>query len=177
MTKKFIKISRKQRQKFTRIGVPLLLMLSGSLVGMVATLIVIQSAKPIENIVWAADNTVKIPKSLRMFLEKQHGCEHYKGTDSERGVGLWGVYQVSHDKFAKIAYGCSWSLSPYIMAVKQDDTWQLLQPTDYFAPFQGGIDHRQGALPFCRVVEKYKITKDIESFCINDDNVAIANDL
>ncbi len=176
MAKKHIKISRKQRQKIRKISLPLLLVLIGLLAGTVTTLIIVHSSKPAQNIVWAADSTVKVPGGLRNFLETQRGCEHYKGSDSPAGIGLWGVYQVSHDKFAKIAYGCSWSVSPYIMAVLQNNQWQLLKPTDYFAPFQGSIDQRQGALPYCAILQKYKVPKDIESFCITADNTAIAND-
>lgn len=84
---------------------------------------------------------------------------------------------MSKNRYAKIAYGCSWNLNSYIMAVKPKDSWLLIKPADYFAPFHDAVNPSQGALPFCTQLEMYKIPKDIESFCINADGSAAANTL
>lgn len=170
-----VKLSKKQRKKLISIGLPVLAGLFGLILGVVATKFLLVQKSP-SNLVWPADNTVKVPKDLRKFLESQDDCKEYKETGSPRGVGLWGVYQTSKGQFAKIAYGCSWNLSSYIMAIKQKGVWQLLQPTEYFAPFKDGVDPSKGALPFCAVVETYKIPKDIEPFCIQPDGSAKSNE-
>lgn len=174
--KKKFKLSKKQRKQVSRFGVPVLAGLLGLFLGIIITTFVSGRRAP-TNLVWAADNTVKIPRDLRRFLETKNDCQAYRGTGTPTGVGLWGVYQTSKDQFAKIAYGCSWSLNSYVMAVKQKGLWQLLKPTEYFAPFKDGVDPSKGALPFCAVVEKYKIPKDIEPFCIKPDGTAQANEL
>ncbi len=176
MAKKKYKITKRHKQKLRQIGLPLSALLLGLLIGILVPKVLSKNNTP-GNLVWAADNTVKVPGDLTAFLESQNSCQHYRGSDSPTGIGLWGVYQVSQKKFAKIAYGCSWGLDPYIMAVKQNNSWQLLQPADYFAPFKESPDGRRGALPLCTVVQKYKIPKDIESFCIQVDGSAKSSDL
>ncbi len=170
------KLSKQNRQKLKAIAMVVCAVVLGVLIGVGGTRLM-SHQKPAMNLIWPADNTVKVPPDLFKFLETQNSCEHYRGNDSPTGIGLWGVYQISQNKFAKIAYGCSWSLTPYIMAIKQSNHWQLIQPADYFAPFKGSIDSRGGALPFCSVVQKYKVPKDIESFCVQIDGTAIANQL
>ncbi|MES2971344.1 MAG: hypothetical protein V4702_03425 [Patescibacteria group bacterium] len=173
--KKKLKLSKKQQKQFRKLLITFGIGLAGFMTGILTT-VVLNRPEPPRNLVWAADIEVSVPKDLRKFLENQSDCQQYRGTDSPTGVGLWGVYQTSKGRFAKIAYGCSWSLSSYIMAIKQDDQWQLLQPTEYFAPFKDGVSPAQGALPYCSIIEKYKIPKDIESFCISNDNKAQSND-
>lgn len=176
MINKKKKISKKRRQKILSMAIPMLVILASILFGSALTLITKNAEKP-NNLVWAADNTVKLPADLKRFLLKQNRCEQYKGKKSLSGVGLWGVYQTSEDKYAKIAYGCSWSLSTYIMAVHHDKTWRLIEPAEYFAPFKDGVNAGSGALPYCSQLEKYRIPKDIESFCISADGSAKNNEL
>lgn len=167
-----LKLSKKQRKQLQRAVKPLLVGFVGLLIG-ISGLGLWHWLRPPSNLVWAADKTIKIPRDLRTYLQHtDNDCEAYRGKDSPTGVGLWGVYQVSKGQYAKIAYGCSWSLSSYIMAVKKDGSWQLIPPTEYFAPFKNGVDPTKGALPFCVVVEKYSIPKDIEPFCILADGTA-----
>ncbi len=111
------------------------------------------------NVVIAADNTISVPKDLVDFLRRQDECP--------AKVGLYSVYQVSRAKFAKLSYGCSTSLSNYIMAVKNNNQWQLIPVSDYFTV--GGF------LPKCIQVEKYQIDKSIEPFCVKDDGMARDN--
>lgn len=175
MTKKQkSKLRKARQQKLFGILSLLILGLIGVTAGLVAGKLSERQAAP-TNLVWAADETIKLPDDLKQFLETQDSCNEYRGNGTPAGVGLWGVYQVAQDRFAKIAYGCSWNLSSYIMAVKQDKQWQLLQPPEYFAPFKDGIDPNNGALPNCAVIEKYQIPATIESFCINADGMAQAN--
>lgn len=172
--KKKFKLSKKQRKQLIFVVTSVGIGLTGLLLGIVLMNVVNARNVP-TNLIWASEPSVKVPDDLRTFLETRNDCEHYRGIDTPTGVGLWGVYQTSQGKFAKIAYGCSWNLNSYIMAVKQKQGWLLIQPAEYFAPFKDGVDASKGALPFCTVIEKYKIPKDIESFCIKSDGTAQAN--
>lgn len=174
--KKKIKLSRAQKKQLYKFGVLSGVGITGLMLGIVTTVFLYHSNRP-RNLVWASEPSVKVPKDLRKFLEARNDCEHYRGTNSPTGVGLWGVYQTTQSKFAKIAYGCSWSLSSYIMAIKQAQGWILIQPTEYFAPFKDAVDPSKGALPYCAAVEKYKIPGDIEPFCVQADGNAKANDI
>lgn len=176
MTKQKKYLTKKQRQRLTFLGYLLICVVGGILIGVIMMKTAQNRTSP-KNLVWAADNTVKVPKDLAAFLARQDGCQHYRGTGSPNGVGLWGVYQVSQSRFAKIAYGCSWSLSPYVMAVKENNQWRLIPSREYFAPFKEGIDPQQGALPNCSIIEKYNIPKEIESFCISTEGNAKSNEL
>lgn len=169
-----LKLSKKQRAQLKMIGIPVLVGLVCLNVGIAGTRF-FEARRVPGNIVWAADETVAVPKDLRRFLQSQDDCKSYRGSGTPTGVGLWGVYQVSKAKFAKIAYGCSWNLSSYIMAVKEDSGWKLLPPTTYFAPFQGSTT--TGALPLCSAIDQYKIDKSIEPFCVATDGSARANTL
>lgn len=174
--KRKFKLSKRQRKEFRKLVPYFLVGLLGIIIGIAVVSAPFGNKNP-ENLVWAADHTVKIPKDLRNYLQSKDDCKEYRGTGSPTGVGLWGVYQVSRNQYAKISYGCSNSLSNYIMAVKMDGKWRLLQPTEYFAPFNDAADKRVGAIPHCAVVEKYKIPSEIESFCIKPDGSAQANEL
>lgn len=174
--KKKFKLSKKQRKQLISVVTPVGIGLTGLILGIIL-MSVVGTRRPTTNLVWASEPSVKVPNDLRRFLEARNDCEHYRGTDTPTGVGLWGVYQTSQGKFAKIAYGCSWNLNSYIMAVKEKQGWSLIQPVEYFAPFKDGVDPSKGALPLCTVIEKYKIPKDIESFCIKADGTAQANTL
>jgi hypothetical protein len=126
-------------------------------------------------LVWASEHTVTLPKDLRTFLEQQDACRDYRGPNTPTGIGLWGVYQTHNNHFAKIAYGCSWSLTSYVMAVKDGKQWKLIPPKEYFAPFSDGANQSQGALPLCSELDMYNIPAAIESFCIKADGTAQAN--
>ncbi len=169
-----LKLSKKDRKKLASIAIPLSAGLFGLMIGVVSTKYLINRQNP-TNLIWSADNSVKIPRDLSKFLATKKDCKAFRGPNSPDGIGLWGVYQVSKDQFAKIAYGCSWNLSSYIMAVEQNGKWELIKPTDYFAPFKNGVDQSQGALPNCSIVEKYNIPSDIEPFCINSDGSVLSN--
>lgn len=173
--KKKLRISTSRRRQLRRFKKPLLIALVGFVLG-VGAVKLWQNLESPSNLVWAADSSVHIPGDLKRFLlDYDNDCEAYRGSDSPDGIGLWGVYQVSKGQYAKIAYGCSWALSNYIMAVKHDGSWRLIQPAEYFAPFKNGVDPTQGALPFCSVVGQYKIPGEIEPFCILPDGSAHAN--
>lgn len=174
--KRKVKLTKKQQKQLKTLLIPFGIGLVSLLIGIAGTSLFYNRKVP-DNLVWAADSSVKLPKDLRKFLEKQNDCREYRGSGTPTGVGLWGVYQVSQGKYAKIAYGCSWSLSSYIMAVKQKGGWELLRPTQYFAPFKDGVNPAQGALPYCAMLEKYKIPNDIESFCIKGDGSAQSNQI
>lgn len=158
--KQLIRLYKKHRKILLRYCIPIVIgcVLFGS--GMFVQNVRLQDQQP-KNIVWAVDETVKVPKGLRQALLELDTCKNYRGADSPSGVGLWGVTQVEQDKFAKITYGCSWQLTSYIVAVNNGKTWQLLQPTEYFADTAQGV-------PSCAVVTKYKIPPALEAFCVNE---------
>ncbi len=169
-----VKLSKKQKALAWSFGLPLAAAILFLNVGILGTRY-FESQKQPANVVWAADKTVNVPSDLRKFLQAKDDCKDYLGTNTQKGVGLWGVYQVSHSKFAKISYGCSLNLSSYIMAIKQDGKWTLIPPTEYFSPFAN--TQATGALPLCSQLEKYKIDKTIESFCIDAAGAAKANEI
>lgn len=173
-SKPTIKLSKKQRLQLKTYGLPLLVGLLCLNVGIVGTRLFEARQNP-RNIVWAADATVNVPSSLRNYLKDKDVCHNYRGVNTPTGVGLWGVFQVSQNKFAKIAYGCSWSLSTYVLAVHEKSGWKLLEPAEYFAPFNGSSS--TGAIPHCSVLEQYKIDKIIEPFCISPDGSARPNEI
>lgn len=176
MAKKKYKLSKKQQQKLKSLSLFLAIFAIGLALGVTLIKFNATNKGTPKNLVWAADNTVKIPASLRKFLVTRNDCGHYKGNGSPDGVGLWSVYQVSNERFAKIAYGCSWNLTSYIMAVKQNNGWILVPPKEYFAEFKDSPG-KAGALPNCSQLEKYKINKSIEPFCITTDGTAKTNDI
>lgn len=167
-----IKLNKRQKARARAIGLPIVIGLVCFAVGVLGTKLVVASSRP-ANIVWAADKTVNVPGDLRTFLLDQDTCKDYLGTNTQRGVGLWGVYQVSQGRFAKISYGCSLTLTNYVMAIKQKGAWSLIPPTEYFSPFAN--TQTTGALPLCSQLEKYKIDKTVESFCVDAAGTAKAN--
>lgn len=169
-----IKLTKKQRLQLKTYGVPVLVGLLCLNIGIIGTRMFEARQTP-RNIVWAADETVYLPTSLRKYLSGKQECQNYRGADTPTGVGLWSVFQVSEGKFAKIAYGCSWSLTTYVMAVQEKSGWKLLAPSEYFAPFKDSS--ATGAIPLCNVLEQYKINKAIEPFCIAHDGSARPNPL
>ena len=167
-----IKLNKKQKAIAWTYGLPVVTAFVFLNMGIFGTRF-FEARKQPANVVWAADKTVRVPASLRSYLMKQDDCKDYLGTNTRTGVGLWGVYQVSQNKFAKISYGCSFALTNYIMAVKQNGKWQLVPPAEYFSPFAN--TQTTGALPLCSQLEKYKIDKSVESFCVDASGAAKAN--
>lgn len=167
LQKQFSKTYKKYRKLLRRVGIPVVVLLVTFLIGMQVQALKINKLQP-DNLVWSIDETVIIPADLKKMLLELDDCKSYRGTDSPKGVGLWGVMQVEQEMFAKIAYGCSWELTSYILAVKIDKNWLLLKPVDYFADTAQGV-------PSCKVVADYKIPPTIESFCSNDKGELMRN--
>ncbi|HSX23955.1 MAG TPA: hypothetical protein VLE74_02530, partial [Candidatus Saccharimonadales bacterium] len=115
--KKSLRLTRKQRKQALAFALPVAIGLGGLIAGIIATR-VLSGRKPPANLVWGADSSIRVPKELQAYLQTRRDCKEYRGAGSPTGVGLWGVYQLSQGKFAKIAYGCSWNLSSYVMAVR-----------------------------------------------------------
>jgi hypothetical protein len=162
---------RKWKRDNHRIAIVLsLLFVLGLLVGGVVCAVVM-ALRPYNShprsVVIAADKTVTVPGDLVDYLRQQASCKSYRGVNSPDGVPIWAVYQLSKGKFAKVSYGCSTKLDFYIMAVKANKNWQLIQPSEYFGS--------TGFLPKCMQVEKYQIDKTIEPFCIKEDGQARPN--
>ncbi len=173
--KKKFRPTKAQKRQLQQLSILIATGFGSLLLGIGGTKLLSNRTAP-RNLVWAADNTVQVPKDLKQFLLTQDTCKNYRGKNTPTGIGLWGVYQTSKKSYAKIAYGCSWNLTNYIMAVKSGGKWQLLEPAKYFAPF-ASTSSGSGVLPYCRALEQYKIPKDIESFCIKPDGSAEANSL
>lgn len=161
------KLVKKHKKAIRKIGLPLILGLLIFGLGMLTQKIYMSNQKP-TNLVWAIDNTVQVPSDLRKFLGRQDNCRQYRGSGSPTGVGLWSVIQVAQGRYAKISYGCSFSLSGYIMAVKPAKTWMLLPPSSYFSSTSSGVAN-------CEQVTKYKIPPTIESFCVNNSGQIVNN--
>ncbi len=153
---------------------PILFILGGISVGWLAHGITSSSDHP-KNLIWAIDKTVSIPSTLRQELTSQNTCDAYRGPGTPRGVALWGVQQISKDKFAKVVHGCSWGLDGYVMLVRNGDDWQLLDQKTYFAGGQGNAG--RSALPACEVIAKYGIDQTIEPFCIDKHGKAKLNEI
>lgn len=154
------KFWRKNRRIIIHYGVPLLGLIIAFLVGGYYQRYQAVHTQP-KNIVWAVDKTVTVPSALRSRLMHRHDCQNYKGTDNLEGVGLWAVTQIEQGSFAKLAYGCSWSLSDHAVAVKQATGWLVIPPEQYFTDTNQGV-------PLCTAIVKYKIPPSIEGFCGND---------
>ncbi len=169
MAKKSVPFLKKHQKQLLKLRLPAGLLTLGLLVGFLGSSWLSAKNQP-SNLVWAADSTVKLPSGLKPFLLKQADCKSYIGSGTAKGVGLWAVYQVEKDQFAKIAYGCSSMLNSYIMAIKQSGKWQLIPLNEYFATSDASTRPGSSGLPKCSQLAKYKISKAIESFCINDAN-------
>lgn len=161
----------KKDKRFLRARLPLLI-LFGMAIGLTIAWLQPPDVTP-KNLVWKANDSVNAPADLVKFLRAQDDCKNYQGTNTPRGVGLWGIYQTSKGKFAKVSYGCSTNLSTYIMAVKDNGKWQLLPPTEYFASQSTAARF----LPKCSFIDKYKIDSSIEPFCIEADGTPRENKL
>jgi hypothetical protein len=171
MPKRRPKLNKRQRQQLQRFGLPILLLLIGGLTGWFIKTLITDAIQP-DNIVWAIDESVKLPSDLRYTLMRQDRCQAYRGPGTPKGVGLWGVQQISQGRLAKVVHGCSWNIEGYLMVVKDNGRWQILEAKDYFASKSNAS---QGSLPRCEILGKYKIDKAIEPFCISSKGQARAN--
>lgn len=163
MKKLFKKLQKyyKKRQRFIkRIVVPFLIGLFLLYLGMFIQSVRLERSHP-NNIVWAVDKTVQVPSDLRKMLMNRDDCKDYRGGNSPKGVGLWAVTQIEQGKFAKLAHGCSWSVSNQALAVKQRNSWSVVPAIEYFSDTTQGV-------PTCKAVVKYKVPIGLEGFCLND---------
>ena len=158
-------LKKLRKDKRLRPWQPLILLLAGVSIGLILAWLQPPNLHP-KNLVWASDDTVQVPGDLAEFLRLQDKCLSTQGVGTPHGVGLWSVYHVSKDKFAKISYGCGVGLTRYVMAVKPEHKWELIPPADYFAT---------NFLPGCAVVEEYQVDKSIEPFCIEAGGTPRAN--
>ena len=154
------KLLRKHHKTIIKYGLPLLLMVMAFIAGRTYQSYKSLHTQP-QNIVWAIDTTVNIPDDLRAMLMQKNECQSYRGNSAPQGVGLWAVTHLEQGSYAKIAYGCSWSLSDHAVVVKQANHWTVIPPSEYFS------DPNQG-VPLCTAVVQYKIPVQLEGFCAND---------
>lgn len=167
LSKKLKKYYRQHQKGIKRFVLPVLAAFLLFITGMFTQHIKQEYARP-ANIVWAIDETVQVPADLRKMLLEKDDCRNYRGVDSPRGVGLWAIVQVEQGRFAKIANGCSWSVSGQVLAVKPKGSWQLVPPIEYFSDTTQGV-------PTCNAVVKYKVPIALEGFCINDSGKLTKN--
>lgn len=173
--KKKFRITKNQRTQLVASCVVVMSLTLGFIAGHFINKL--STARQPKNLVWASESGLKVPPDLNSFLLGQKPCHNSGPGQTTIGVGLWAVYAVSHNEFAKVAYGCLVTLTSYVVAIKLNNSWQLILPAEYFAPFKDTDGQRSGALPFCTVLQKYKIPKDIESFCVASDGTAKSIDL
>jgi len=159
--KKHLKIFiKKYRKQLLRYGLPAILVVLAFFAGMARRQYVYEHTQP-DNLVWAVDSTVTVPDSLKVMLRERADCAQYRGADAPKGVGLWAVTQVEDNAYAKLSYGCSWSLSSHAVAVKDGRGWQIIAPEKYFSDTTQGV-------PLCTAVIAYRIPATIDGFCSND---------
>jgi hypothetical protein len=125
-----------------------------------------------EGIVLVADDTVKAPKDLIKFLEKdtRDDCKDYKGTNTVQGVSLVSIYQVVQDKYARVAIGCSVNLDDGFPVIKTQTGWDLISGAAYYVAYTPSRDEpRESTIyPRCSIIDKHKISKQFEPFCLED---------
>jgi hypothetical protein len=125
-----------------------------------------------EGIVLVADDTVKAPKDLIKFLEKdtRDDCKDYKGTNTVQGVSLVSIYQVVQDKYAKVAIGCSVNLGDGFPVIKTQTGWDLISGAAYYVAYLD--DQAQPGestiYPRCSIIDKHKVSKEFEPLCLED---------
>lgn len=158
--KKLVKLYKRNQKSIKKFGVPLALAVLIFFGGMLVQMVRQERSKP-ANIVWAIDETVKVPAELKKMLLKRDDCRDYRSAGSPKGVGLWAVVQVEQGGFAKITHGCSWAVNNQALAVKQQQGWQLVPAVEYFSDTLQGV-------PSCTAVVKYKVPIALEGFCLND---------
>ncbi len=158
--KKLVKVYKRYQKSIKKYGVPAFAALLIFLSGMIVQNIRQDRSKP-SNIVWAIDETVKVPSDLKKMLLQRDDCKDYRSAGSPKGVGLWAVVQVEQGSFAKITHGCSWSVNNQALAVKINQKWQLIPALEYFSDTLQGV-------PSCTAVVKYKVPIGLEGFCLND---------
>lgn len=161
------KYLRKRRKTILRYGVPIVLVLVSFCAGGAYQRYHDVHTQP-RNIVWSIDASVSVPSDLRNYLMQKNECQSYRGSNAPSGTGLWAVTQIDQGAYAKLAYGCSWSLSDHAVAVKQAKGWTIISPSLYYSdPIQG--------VPLCTAVVQYKIPPSIEGFCSNDSGKLTKN--
>lgn len=158
--KKLDKVYKRHQKIIKKFGVPALTAVLVFFGGMFVQTVRQERSRP-ANIVWAIDETVKVPADLKKMLLKRDDCRDYRSAGSPKGVGLWAVVQVEQDSFAKITHGCSWAVSNQAIAVKQQQGWLLVPAIEYFSDTLQGV-------PSCTAVVKYKVPITLEGFCLND---------
>jgi hypothetical protein len=158
--KKFKSSIKKHRKLLIKYGIPSVLVLVAFLAGSIRQQYVYEHTQP-DNLVWAVDSSVVVPEKLKTMLKQRSDCVGYRGQDAPKGVGLWAVTQVEKDAFAKLSYGCSWSLSSHAVAAKKGQTWQIIAPETYFSDTTQGV-------PLCTAVIEHKVPPTIDGFCSND---------
>ena len=154
------KLLRKHHKTISKFGLPLLLVVLAFIGGAQYHAYKAVHTQP-QNIVWAIDNSLTVPDDLRSLLMEKNECQSYRGNNAPKGVGLWAITQLEQGSYAKLAYGCSWSLSDHGVAVKQAGKWVVLSSSQYYA------DPNQG-VPLCSAVVAYTIPVQLEGFCQND---------
>ena len=126
-------------------------------------------------IVLVADDSVKAPRDLIAYLEKENkdDCKDYKGTNTVQGVTITSIYQVVHDKYAKLALGCSTNLDEGAAAVKTAHGWITFSGASYNLSLPEEMPGETLTYPRCSIVDKYHISKDFEPYCLEDKGEAI----
>lgn len=165
--KKLLKLYKRHHKKLKQFGVPIVAGLAVFGLGMAYQQYRVNNTHP-TNIVWAIDDTVRVPDDLKKVLLKTDDCGGYKGANSPKGIGLWAVVQIEQNAFAKLSYGCSWAINNQTIAVKTDNKWKLIKPVEYFSDTVQGV-------PNCTAVVKYKVPDSLEGFCRNDKGELVKN--
>ena len=93
-------------------------------------------------------------KEIREFLKKevaQSGCKDDNGAASV-------IVNTQDEKQLLLGYGCG-STAARMFAVKKDDGWKAISPTNQFNTFD---------IPSCKMTDENNISKEIAPVCQNE---------
>ena len=122
-------------------------------------------------LVWAATTDVEVPKSLSKYLQtRTEDCTGYYGDNTAPGVPLFAIESVVGGKYAKVAIGCSTSLSSGFPVILTSSGWGLLSGAEYYVSAEDDPAKNEPAfLPRCSVVDKYGLPRTFEPSCYEDN--------
>lgn len=124
-----------------------------------------QQTQPGYSVVWAHNNSFKIPTGLYSFLLEngEDDCTDYAGTGTGKGTTLTTVHEVVDGRYAWIDIGCE-SISNQTAdfpVVYHDGNWRIISAARYHV-----WDDDGNSYPDCGVVDEFEISKQFAPQCL-----------